>query len=317
MKKFILTMALSWFALLAHAQSLTQKEVVIITSFPVGSGPDVVLRNLQPELSKVWNVPVVIDNRPGGSGTVAFNACRQALGNKNIVPLCYTEAAVLWAHPLVTGSPDLTATLKLLIPSHVADLVLVVPNNIRNLQDLKAALQQRPNFGSWAVGSVGQISSNQVAEHLKVTAQHVPYKDYNQWLIDISNGNPPFSFVTVGSSQAMQKLGRVQYLAIATEQRDSLYPDLPTVNELLGTRNFTNLRAIGTFFIDQSIDEKTNRALYRGLHEVLNRATVKADLIGRLYRPWTVSEADSQRVFDRDRDNYYRLLKKYKIEMRQ
>lgn len=317
MKKIFFGLVMTLLGLTVNAQPLGNKEVVIITSFPVGSGPDVVLRNLQPELSKVWQAPVVIDNKPGGSGTVAFNACRQALGNKNIIPLCYTEAAVLWAHPLVTGNKELTASLKLLIPSHVADLVLVAPNNTRTLQDLKATLQQRPNFGSWAVGSVGQISSNQVAEHLRVTAQHIPYKDYTQWLVDISNGNPPFSFVTVGSSQAMQKLGRVHYLAIATEQRDPLYPDLPTVNEFLGTKNFANLRAIGTFFIDQSIDTNTNRILYTGLKQVLDRPVIKADLISRLYRPWTVSEADSQRVFDRDQANYYRLLNKYKIEMRQ
>jgi tripartite-type tricarboxylate transporter receptor subunit TctC len=115
----------------------------------------------------------------------------------------------------------------------------------------------------------------------------------------------------------MLRLGKVHYLAIANETRDPLYPDLPTVNEFLGTKNFINLRAIGTFFIDQSIDQNNNRALYTGLYQVLNRSEVKADLISRLYRPWTASESESQRVFDRDRENYYRLLKKYKIEMRQ
>lgn len=317
MKKIILSLLLAGSALIANAQIFQGKDIVIITSFPAGSGPDVVLRNLQPELSKVWQAPVIIENRPGGSGSIAFNACQQALKNSKVVPLCYTEAAVLWAHPLVTGNKELTANLRLLIPSHVADLVLVAPNDVKNLQDLRTAVQRRQNFGSWAVGSVGQISSNQVSEFFGVTSTHIPYKDYNQWLIDISNGQLPFSFVTVGSSQAMQKLGRVHYLAIATEKRDPLYPDLPTVNEFLGTKNFVNLRAIGTFFIDQSIDQKTNRALYSGLYQVLNRSDVKADLIGRLYRPWSVSEADSQRVFDQDQANYYRFLKKYKIEMRQ
>jgi tripartite-type tricarboxylate transporter receptor subunit TctC len=317
MKKIFFGLFMTLFAVLAQAQSLAGREVVIITSFPVGSGPDVVLRQLQPELAKVWNTNVIVENRPGGSGTIAFNACKQALSNNKVIPLCYTEAAVLWAHPLVTGNPELTSSLKLLIPSHVADLVLVAPNNVKNLQDLKVLVERRRNFGSWAVGSVGQISSNQVSEYFKVQSDHVPYRDYNQWLIDISNSQLPFSFVTVGSSQAMLKLGKVHYLAIANETRDPLYPDLPTVNEFLGTKNFINLRAIGTFFIDQSIDQNTNRTLYAGLYQVLNRSEVKADLISRLYRPWTASESESQRVFDRDRENYYRLLKKYKIEMRQ
>ena len=60
----------------AQAQTWPTKPVRVVTAASTGSGPDVALRLLSEQLAKKWGQPVVVDNRPGGNGVVAFNAWR-------------------------------------------------------------------------------------------------------------------------------------------------------------------------------------------------------------------------------------------------
>ena len=75
MKKLLLALSCCFFTHIVSAQTLPTRQVTIITSFPVGSGPDSVLRKIQPELTKIWGAPVVIENKHGGNGAVAFEGC--------------------------------------------------------------------------------------------------------------------------------------------------------------------------------------------------------------------------------------------------
>jgi tripartite-type tricarboxylate transporter receptor subunit TctC len=319
LKKLLVAVVIALLTPVSFAQmALPTKQLTIITSFPVGSGPDSLIRKILPELSKQFQVPVIIENKPGANGSVAYDACNKAVNTSQNYYICYSEAGTVWAYPFIYGNDNLIKHLKPVVPSHRADLVLVTSPNIKNVEELKVAFKKSPNFGSWTIGSQGQVLSLQVAEFLKVPAEHVPYKDYAQWLIDVSTERLAFSFATLGSSQPLMLQGKLKYLAIGTPKRDPHYPDVPTVNELFGPKmKFQPMSAFATFYVKDDIGILDETIIRNGFRAVLNSPEYKADLYARGYRPWAYSEKETNEAIQQTHDNYVKMINTYKIEMKQ
>jgi len=314
MKKLLIALATALCALTAQAQ--IGKEVVIITSFPVGSGPDSLLRELQPDLQRIYNTTVIIDNRPGGNGAVAFEACNRAAEQKTV--LCYTEAAVFWGIPKVFGNDTVTKNLKFFAVSHFAPLVLVTSENVNNRRELVEHIKAHPNFGSWAVGSVGQITGQELSNYLKLDTQHVAYKDYGQWLMDVANQNLGFSFPTIGSATPLYRAGKIKFIAVATKQRDPVFSDVPTIEEYFpGLKNFVPLGAYGAFYVNRDMPAATEQTLLAGMKQALANPNLKSSLIIRGYRPWTKTDAETRKILDDEQAHYYLALTQFRINLRQ
>ena len=315
MKKILLALSLALLVFSANAQSF--KEVVIITSFPVGSGPDSLLREIQPDLQRIYNTTVIIDNKPGGNGAVAFDACNRAAEQQKTV-LCYTEAAVFWGIPKVFGNDNVTRNLKFFAVSHFAPLVLVTSENVTNRQELVEHIKRHPNFGSWAVGSVGQITGQELSNYLKLDTQHVAYKDYGQWLMDVANGNLGFSFPTIGSATPLYRGNKIKFIAVATKHRDPVFSDVPTMEEYFpGLKNFVPLGAYGAFYINKDTPSATERTLLTGMQQALTNPNLKSSLIIRGYRPWTKDDAETRKILAAEQAHYYQALKDFNINLRQ
>jgi tripartite-type tricarboxylate transporter receptor subunit TctC len=314
MKQTLLALIILLLASLASAQP--SKQLTIITSFPVGSGPDSVLRKIQPDLSKTLGSTIIIENKPGGNGAVAFDACNRAVNDSQNISLCYTEAAVVWAIPLIYGKDDLVKNLKFFTLSHYAPLVLVTSTNIPTRQEFINHVKAHPNYGSWSIGSVGQISGQELVNQLRLSAEHVPYKDYGQWLMDVSNQNLGFSFPTLGSATPLYRAGKIKFIAVASKHRDSVFSDVPTVDEYFGKSNFVPLGAYAAFYVKKDMPEMYEKTLLAGLKQVLNTTDVKSDLLIRGYRPWTHTDAETTKILSREQAHYYQALKQFDINLR-
>lgn len=282
----------------------------------MGSGPDSLLRELQPDLQKIYNATVIIENRPGGNGAIAFDACNRSAEQKTT--LCYTEAAVFWAIPKIIGNDHVTKNLKFFAVSHFAPLVLVTSENITNRQQLIEHIKKHPNFGSWAVGSVGQITGQELVDHLKIAGtQHVPYKDYGQWLLDVANQNLGFSFPTIGSATPLYRAGKIKFIAVATKQRDPVFSDVPTMEEYFpGLKNFVPLGAYGAFYVSRDMPAATEKVLLTGMNQALANPNLKSSLIIRGYRPWTKTDAETRKILTTEQEHYNQALKQFNINLR-
>lgn len=317
LKQLLIALSITLLAPLAIAQSFPAKQAVIITSFSVGSGPDSLLRKAAPELSKAWGVPVIIENKPGGQGGVALEAFNKAVNTPQTYHILQIEGSVAWAYPLIAGKDDLVKHLTPVGASHYADLALVTAPNITTPAELAAAIKKNPNFGSWSLGSQGQILSTQVVKFLKLDAEHIPYKDFNQWLIDTSSGRLSFGFVSFGSAQAFEQSGKLKFVAIGTNRRDPDRPNLPTVNEFFGNKiNFTPLGGLPVFYIKDDTTPLDEFYIVRGLKTAFLSPDIKTDIAARGYKPWTHDLKDTKRILAHDKDAYLRLLKEYNINMK-
>jgi tripartite-type tricarboxylate transporter receptor subunit TctC len=317
MKKILFGLLIAVTALTINAQTFNNKEIVIITSFPVGSGPDSLLREIQPDLQKIYNATVIVENKPGGNGAVAFDACNRGSEQQKIV-LCYTEAAVFWGIPKVFGNNNVTKNLKFFAVSHFAPLVLVTSDNVTDRQQLIEHIKKHPNFGSWAVGSVGQITGQELSDYLKIATEHVPYKDYGQWLLDVANKNLGFSFPTLGSATPLYRAGKIKFIAVASTHRDPVFSDVPTMEEYFpGLKNFVPLGAYGAFYINKDTPIATEKILLAGMQQALANPNLKSSLIIRGYRPWTKNNIETRKILDAEQAHYYQALTQFNINVRQ
>ena len=238
--------ALSIGSLPAMAQGAAdwpQKQVRIITPFPAGAGPEVVLRMVADRLQKMWGKPVVVENRPGGNGFIAIRALKG--GDKDGHDLIQLDNVHVTAYPyLFKQLPyDPKADFELLAPLFKASFFFAVGTNspYRNMADLVADAKAKPdqlNYGSWSIGNPVHLGSEVFESSTGTRMDHVVYKETSQLYTGVANGDIGWALGSYGTSGALQRSGKIRYLAVAGPKRVAAHPDIPTVGEAGGPKDF-------------------------------------------------------------------------------
>jgi tripartite-type tricarboxylate transporter receptor subunit TctC len=117
----------------------------------------------------------------------------------------------------------------------------------------------------------------------------------------------------------MMAQGKIRYLALAAKTRDPKYPDLPTVNELLGSagKSFVPYRAIGLWMVKKDMPTAYQKALISSFKVALHDPEVKLDTETRAYKYWPTNDADTPKVLRDEQRQYLNAIKEFNIEMRQ
>ncbi len=153
-----LLFALSCAIASVHAQDFPTKPVRILTPFPVGSGPEGVLRLLADKLSRTWGKSVVVENKPGGNGFIAIDTFKRgATDGHDLIQL---DSVHFSAYPhLFKKLPyDPKADLEPLVPVFKTYFFMAVATDskYKTVADVIADAKANPgklNYGSWSVGN--------------------------------------------------------------------------------------------------------------------------------------------------------------------
>ena len=220
-----------------------ERPVRIITPFPTGAGPEVITRLVADKLGKIWGKAVIVENRPGGNGFIAINAFKQ--GDKNGYDLIQLDNVHLSAYPyLFKKLPyDPKADFEQLAPLFKAAFFFAVPTNskYKTVGDLIADAKGRPgklSYGSWSIGNPVHLGSELFETMTGTDMEHVVYKETSQLYNDVAGGELAFALGTYGTSGALHRAGRIRYLAVAAPKRLPAHPDVPTVGESGGPKDF-------------------------------------------------------------------------------
>lgn len=231
----LLAMLLASFALPApsHAQgSYPNRPIRVIAPFAPGGGSDTLARLLGPQISEALGQTIVVDNRPGGGGTVgAALAVRAA-------PDGYTLA-------VVSGSYGTNAALHNLPYDPVQDispiiligetgmLVTVNPKTpFHNVKELIAYARANPHklsFGSAGMGGIGHLTFEWFRMQTKVDITHVPYKGTGPVIAALLANHVQMSFSSMVPALPHIKAGRLRPLAITLARGSRALPDVPPV----------------------------------------------------------------------------------------
>ena len=244
MRRIFLTAALAallalpaWAQPKAPGTDYPNKPVRVIVAFAAGGNADINARLISTELSQQLGQQFVVENRPSGGGTVAFETIAQtppdgytllvgALGSHTLNVGLYGDR--LRIHPL-TGVDHIT------ISSHSPIVLATHPSmNVRTLAEFRAAVAAGAGnvlYGSSGNGSTGHISSALLLHLLGVPATHVPYRGSAAAFQDLMAGRISFQSDTISFLAEHIKNGTVNGIVIGTPERSPMAPDVPTAAE--------------------------------------------------------------------------------------
>jgi tripartite-type tricarboxylate transporter receptor subunit TctC len=220
----------------AFAQDYPSKPIRMVVGFPPGGGTDVVARILVPRMSELLGQPIVIDNRPGATGTVAAGQVAKA------PPDGYT---IMMGHVSVNAiAPSLFSNLSydvlkdfapIAIAAAVPHLVVVHPSmQVSSLKELISYLKTQPgklSFPSAGNGSMPHLAGEIFKSLAGVQVMHVPYKGSGQSMQDLLGGQHLVAFDTMPASSPHVRSGKLRALAVSSAQRVPSFPDVPTAEE--------------------------------------------------------------------------------------
>ncbi len=262
----------------AFAQAWPTKPVRVIVALPPGSGTDITGRAVAASLAAQTGQPFIVENRPGGSGSIAMNLTAKA------DPDGYT-ILVMSSSWTVTPStvPSLPYdTLKDLsgvtMLADIANALAVrADRDVKSVKDLIAAAKANPGKMNAAVigaGSATHLTTERFRLSAGIDVISVPYKGTPEALTDVLSGRVDYCFCPIGNVMPMVKDGRLRALAVSSKQRTSTQPDLPTTEEA-GVPNSAQ-----PFWVGMGVPGKTPRDIVAKLHaetvKALNSPEIKA-----------------------------------------
>jgi len=249
-----------------------EKPIRFVVPSAPGGSPDVLMRILMQQVSAQLNVPIVVENRPGGSYVLGTLDIVRALpdgytlGYGNIVSLAINRSLL----PSLPYDPERDLTLISNV-THVFNMLAV--NNelpVRTVRELIEYAKQNPGKltnGSAGNGTTGHLGGELFKSMTGVDIVHAPYKGSAQAINDLIGGQIQVMFDNVPSIGPHVKAGRVRGLGVSAPRRAASFPDIPTIAEAGVPGYETNSwgGVIGPARLPREIVAKLNAEIKRAL----------------------------------------------------
>lgn len=220
---------------LAFAQAWPSKPVTFLNPFPAGGGTDTFARPIAAKLSQQLGQQFIIENQGGAGGTVgAANAARRAPDGYNLFfgAVHHTIAESLYAKLPYSLEKDFEPVT---VAAFVPNVVSVHPkHNFKNLKEFIDFAKRNPgklNFGSAGSGTTHHLAVELFKTMTGTFMTHIPYRGAGPMMQDLLAGQVDFAFDGMGTSSVQIKAGKLRGLAVTSEQRNPVLPDVPTVAE--------------------------------------------------------------------------------------
>ena len=268
---------------LAYGQAYPVKAVRMLVPFPPGGGTDYTARLIGQKLSELWGQPMVVENRPGASTTIASEIVARS------APDGYTLIMASVNH---TINPSLYGkipydTIKDFAPVTVAvtaSYVLVVHPSlpVKSVKELISLARAKP--GQINYSSSGSSGPQHLAGELfklmsSADLTHVPYKGGGPAVMALLGGHVSVMFSTPVSAMPHIKSGRLRALAVTSMERSAAFPDLPTISEaaLTGYEAVTWWGILAPARTPREIVTKIHGDVYRVLQTADTRSRLAAE----------------------------------------
>ena len=227
------------------AQAYPEKPVRMIVPFPAGGGSDTAGRAIAQRLSERLGQPVVVENRVGAAGSIGAEFASRAPADGYTILLGSTSE--LTQYPLVNRKIRYDPVRDFIPISMVGTipLVLVVHSSLpaNSVADLIRLARARPgdiDFGSAGVGATTHLAVEHFMLLAKVKLRHVPYKGSPQATADLVAGHIQVAIPTMPAAFPFIQAKRIRALAVTTEKRVPVLPEVPTMQEA-GVKGYVNV----------------------------------------------------------------------------
>lgn len=275
-------MTLASFALCAStatAQALyPSKPITLVVTYPPGGGADAMARLIGPKMGEALGQSIVIENRPGASGQIGAAAVAKAAPDGYTMML---DASSFSVNPSLYPKLPYDSA-KAFQPIGVVALfpnVVLVNANFapKTIQELTAAARKGKDAVSYASsgnGSAQHLAGALFESAAKVDMVHVPYKGGGPALNDVIGGQIPLFFGNLASTLQHVQSGKLRALAVTSEKRSPILPDVPTLSEA-GLKG-TEIYEWNAVFVPANTPDPIVKRLAAAFQQALDAPEVKA-----------------------------------------
>ncbi len=221
----------------AQAQNYPDRPIKLVIAFVPGGATDTFARQISNDLAEALGQPVIIENRPGANGYLAWNFVASA--DPDGYTLMFAENALAISQALYKKAQSTFDPVKQFdaiagLAASPSALILsnnVPANSVAELIALAKNTPQKMNFASAGIGSVSHLSFEVFRVGAGFEAVHVPYKGGGQAVNDVIAGHVPMTLTSVQVVRGLIESGKVKGLAVTGKKRSVVLPNVPTIAE--------------------------------------------------------------------------------------
>jgi tripartite-type tricarboxylate transporter receptor subunit TctC len=262
----------------ASGAEFPRRSLRWVVPYAVGIGPDVVARSVAEQLQRRWQQPVLVDNKPGASGIVAFSELRQAAPDGHTLFLA--DTATLCVNPLLHDRLPYDPERDLVPLSLLfhATFVLWTGGASRwpDLAALAEAARRQPGQLSYATlgnGHASHVAIESYARAAGLRLLHVPFKDAGALMTAVASGEVDLTAFSMNSMAGLMARGKLRPLAVAADRRLPGHPAIPTLAQAGGPA--LNLHPWAAVVVAAGTPAALQAALQRELHAAMAAPEVR------------------------------------------
>ncbi len=301
------------------AQAFPNKPIKIITPFPAGQGPDVLLRMVADKMSASLGQGVVIENKPGASGFIAFDAAKRSPSDG--YTLVHMDSFHVGTHPHLFNRLPYSATKDFdpvtpLVRNYFF-VVVGANSKYKTMGELIADAKARPgvvSYGSWGVATPAHLGGLLLESSANIQMNHVPYKEVAQLYQSVANGELDWAIGSAASAGPLLQGGKVRFLAAAAPKRIPGYEKVPTSGESGGPANW----AVGGWnglLVPKGTPKEIVQRLNESIVKAMQSPEIKEKLGPFTYENYTMSPADMAKQMDVEVNSWGPTLQKAAIKL--
>jgi tripartite-type tricarboxylate transporter receptor subunit TctC len=267
--KLVVTLlaAVAAFTTTANAQTYPSKPIRVITANSAGGTSDIFVRALGDELQKRLGQPIVVENRSGGGMNIAGRACADAANDGYTICILPNETLTLnqFTFKSIPYNPE--KDFDPITNAFINTQVMVVSSalNVKTLGELAALSKAKPGTLSYSALAIPmQITIENWKKKTGADLVFVPVRGGGDMVTGLLSGTTPVAIVGLPNFISHIRNGTVKALAVDSDARSQLFPDVPTLKEL----GFPNLAPVYFAFVAPS---STPQPVIRRLYEEIAR----------------------------------------------
>ena len=219
----------------ASAQAaFPERPITLVVPYAPGGSADALARVLAVHVGAKLGTSVIVDNRPGASGTIGASFAAKAAPDGYTVLYDATPYSI---NPhLFPRMPFAANALQPLALVSLAPNIVIVraESPVKSIKDLADRAKAEPgklNFASGGSGTVQRLAAELLRQRLGLDMVHVAYKSGGPAISDVMGGQVDFMFSTIAASYPLVSSGKLRALAVSSPQRSARLPDVPTIAE--------------------------------------------------------------------------------------
>jgi tripartite-type tricarboxylate transporter receptor subunit TctC len=291
-------------AVSAQAQSPSSypdRPIRLVVAFPPGGATDTLTRQITQELGEALGQSVVIENKPGGGGYIAWNYVASSDPDGYTLLMAENALGISQALYKKTASPfDPVKQYDAIASVATSPLVLAVANNVKansvaELITYSRTLPQKMNYASAGIGSVSHLTFEVIKAATGMEAVHVPYKGGGPAMNDVIAGHVAINMAAIQVAKGLVETGKIKGLAVTSSERSPVLPNVPTLKEAGVKTADVDLRFWFGIFAPIGLPDAVKAKLDKAVSATLSHRHVRERLanldIEPAYAPGTVLKA--------------------------